>query len=75
MKIVVKADHTRLRFWVPNALLNEKVIRIFTKDAVPPELLGQIKELRRALKAYVKANGHFTLVEITSHDAYVKISV
>ncbi len=74
MKILVKEGGKKLRFWVPNCFFNEKLIRRFADNEVPPEILGQLGEFRHALKSYVKEYGHFTLVEVISGDTHVKIS-
>ncbi len=76
MKILIKDNGKTFWFWIPNAFLNEKLICKFTKNEIPPQGITAIRDIRRALKTYTKAYGHFTLVDVEGADGeIVKISV
>lgn len=77
MKIITKADGVSLRLWFPLSVLKSKlgygiVNNMIEKDEIVKSentlTREQIIEMYKALKQYVKANGHFNLVEIDTHD-------
>ena len=85
MKILVKNKSgegpRRIALWVPLWLIKSRFICHLIANHAEVGMDGQdfhrcIREGYKALKAYVKANGHFNLVEVKSHDGTrVKIKI
>ena len=73
MKIIIDSPDAKLKFSLP--LSASKIILPFIKNEElklwKPIILKSLKLLRK----HVKLNGHFTLVEVTSEDTYVKIII
>lgn len=79
MKIRVKADGHNINLWLPNSLLKSRFVYGIIKSSVKrnakneednqiPITHKQLVEMYNVIKQCVKANGHFNLVEVESHD-------
>lgn len=86
MKVHIKDGETKRKFslWVPTSILKWKwiysLIIKYSKDDTSKKITNLIKnnskKFYKILKKYIKANGHFTLVDIESADGdIVKIIV
>ncbi len=75
MKLTVReGGKTRLKLWLPNFILKTKLIPklILSETTSTCEQIDNLQKLlasvHKHLKTYVKANGHFTLLETYSKD-------
>lgn len=83
MKIKVKADGHNINLWLPNSLLKSRLAYGFIERSATrglqkedtqssnsdlPITRKQLVALYKVLKQCIKANGHFNLVEVESHD-------
>lgn len=87
MRIIIRVDKDREKslrfsFILPTSLVKTKWIWKFAIKSADENKQEEIIQARKfvlygykALKKYIKENGHFTLVEVMSEDAYVKIRV
>ncbi len=85
MKINIKVNEEDSRFklnlWVPTSLIKSRFIwkQAGKAKGMTPELAQKIqKAVSRAyseIKEYIRANGHFTLVEADSDGTHVKIMI
>lgn len=85
MKINIKVNEEdskfRLNLWVPTSLIKSRFIwkQVGKSKGMTPELSQRIqKAVSKAyseIKEYIRANGHFTLVEADSDGTHVKITI
>lgn len=72
MTIKIKQqDGFGFNLWFPTSFMKSKtfkkmIIKNYNTDAEP--LINSLPIIHKALKKYIKKNGHFTLVDITSAD-------
>ena len=73
MKIIIKTTPHKFSFYLPNGFIKSTIL---LKSL---DLDGEAKKLIKScyphIKKFIKANGHFNLVEIDSKDAKVIIRV
>lgn len=74
MKLHIKgSDKFGFKIWLPTSLLKSKfVIKNIKKHSgtnIEP-FINSLPIIYRALKQYIKKNGHFVLVDIESSDGY-----
>ena len=69
----------RLNLWVPTSLIKSKFIwkQVGKAKGMTPELANKLQsavsKAYLGIKEYIRANGHFTLVEAQSDGTHVKI--
>ncbi len=79
MKVIVRSAEDNRRIWIPNLLINAKILRFILREAkvdideklyqVLPKLCNEIKRFRRHHKRFV-------LVDvITSEKEHIKITL
>ena len=73
MKIAIKAGATHMTLRIPNMLLLSK--RFWRSISQSGKFPSRIR-LYKAVRRYIRKNGHFTLVEVTGSDGEsVKITI
>ena len=85
MKINIKVNEEDSRFklnlWIPTSLIKSRFIwkQAGKAKGMTPELADKLQKALTAayseIRNYIKANGHFTLVEAQSDGTHVKITI
>ena len=80
MTIKIKdADGSSLKFWLPNSWIKSRILGKIIKKNYGEQstaILNITPAIYKSLKKYIKENGHFVLVDITSSDGdkvYIKV--
>ena len=71
MKIYIKNnDGFNLKLWLPTSFLKRKfMMKFITQNAdISEQINALLPRFYNELKKFIKQNGHFTLVDITSAD-------
>lgn len=75
MKLIVRTNKLRLIIPAPRFLLKTRFAYNRIKENLNIEDYNEYKNLIKLLNQYIKVNGHFTLLEVDSKEAYVKITI
>lgn len=68
MKIqIIRDANTKLSFSLPTSLIKRRIVwkRVLKNSFVD---IKKIKKIYPKIKKYIKENGHFSLVEVQSHN-------
>lgn len=82
MKIVIKTlkrdqEFHRFILYLPTSLIKAKYIwkKLIKNEFIKSEQIIEVKKIYKELRKYVKANGHFNLIEVSDNKTYVLIRV
>lgn len=75
MKLVIKTPRHKFWFPIPIFLLKSKLAYKALQKEFCNYTYTQYKEIFRQVRHYVADYGHFVLLEVTTNDIYIKVTL